>query len=370
MRALRRPWPWLLALAAVLLVAALACEEEEEGGETPTGETPAAETPTAQVTPGPGVSATEIKLGMTNDLAGTGGTPYGVITPAMQAYFQKVNTEDDGVCGRNITLLAEDDQYAPTAALEKTKKLVEQDQVFAIFGALGTGAHFQVAPYLNDPNEDGDTSDGIPDLYVSTGWSGWGDTSQFPWTMGYIPDYVSDAKILAQHINDNFAGQKVGIIYQNDPFGQDYLNGIKEGLDDPSLLVSEQPYEASAPPTAVDSLVGNIQAAGAQVVVMGATPNFTAEAFKYAGTLGFAPQWVISYVNAHTSLARALGGGSEPAQLAAGFQVIAGTISTNYLLSAVEDVSDPAMQEHKRIMETYSGPSLSTLSAVVYTRSP
>src|SRR3990170_5728461 len=138
-RALTRPWLWLTALAAVLLLAAVACEgEEEEATKTPAATTPAAETPTAAVTPGPGVTATEIKLGMTNDLAGTGGTPYGIVTPAMQAYFAKVNREDGGVCDRQITLLAEDDQYAPTAALEKTKKLIEQDQVFAIVGALGT----------------------------------------------------------------------------------------------------------------------------------------------------------------------------------------------------------------------------------------
>ena len=199
--------------------------------ETPAGEAPAGEeTPAADVTPGPGVTDTEIKLGHTNDLAGTGGTPYGILTTALQAYFKKVNDEDGGVCGRKITLIAEDDQYAPGLALEKTRKLVEQDKVLAIVGALGTAAHLGAVDYLNDPNGDGDTSDGIPDLFVSTGYTGWADYETWPWTFGYIPDYASDGKILATYINENFAGQKVGILYQNDPFGQDYLNSIEENL--------------------------------------------------------------------------------------------------------------------------------------------
>ncbi|MEE8384742.1 MAG: ABC transporter substrate-binding protein, partial [Dehalococcoidia bacterium] len=170
MRMLHRPWLWVLALTALLLIAAVACEDDEKEGETPTGETPAAgETPAGAVTPGPGVTDTEIRLGTTNDLAGTGGTPYGIVTTAMNAYFSKVNAEDGGVCGRSIVLIAEDDQYAPGPALEKTRKLVEQDNVLAIVGALGTAAHLGAVDYLNDPNGDGDTSDGIPDLFVSTG---------------------------------------------------------------------------------------------------------------------------------------------------------------------------------------------------------
>ncbi len=355
MQLLRRPWLWVMALAALLLIAAVACKEEEEGAETPTDETPAAE-----VTPAPGVTDTEIKLGHTNDLAGTGGTPYGVVTLAMQAYLSKVNDEDDGVCGRDITLIAEDDQYAPDLALEKTRKLVEQDEVLAIVGALGTAAHLGAVDYLNDPNGDGDTSDGIPDLFVSTGYTGWADYETWPWTFGYIPDYASDGQILATYINENFPDQKVGILYQNDPFGEDYLNSIKDNLADASLLVSEQTYEPGAPD--LSSQVINIQDAGAEVVVLGAVPTSSAAAIVAANAQGYNPQWMVSYVNAHTSLAASIGGGTGAEQLAAGFALLDGTITDNYQLDAVADADDPAMVEHARIMDEYDGPSLTTLS--------
>lgn len=364
MLALRRHWLWLVALAAVLVLAAAACggdDEEEEITPTPGATTPAAETPSGEV--GPGVTDTEIKIGMTNDLAGTGGTPYGVITPALQAYFKKVNEEDGGVCGRDIVLLAEDDQYQPALALEKAKKLVEQDEILAFFGALGTASHLGAVDYLNDPNGDGDTEDGIPDLLVSTGYSGWGNVEKWPWTIGYIPDYVSDASIQARYINENFPDAKVGILYQNDAFGQDYLNGMKDTLE--VEIVSEEPYEASA--TDISSQILRIKDAGADLVFLGTTPGFAAKAIVTAHTQDYRPQFFQSYVNAHTTLAGLIGGGTSPDQLATGFQELAGTIATNYILSAVEDADDPAMVEHKRIMETFGGPSVSTLT--VYAQS-
>ncbi len=361
MQILRRPWLWIMALAAVLLVAAVACDDEEEEGETPTGETPAAdETPVEGVTPGPGVTDTEIKLGHTNDLAGTGGTPYGIITTAMNAYFSKVNDEDGGVCGRSITLIAEDDQYAPALALEKTKKLVEQDEVLAIVGALGTAAHLGAVDYLNDPNGDGDTSDGIPDLFVSTGFTGWANVETWPWTFGYIPDYASDAQIMTTYINENFPGQNVAVLYQNDPFGEDYLNSVKDNLADPALLVAEQSYEPGAPDLSAQII--NIQDAGAEVVVLGAVPTASALAITSANAQGYSPQWAVSYVNAHTTLASLIGGGTEPEQLGQGFALLDGTLANNYQLDAVGDADDPNMEEHGRIMDTYSGPGLSTLS--------
>jgi branched-chain amino acid transport system substrate-binding protein len=212
--------------------------------------------------------------------------------------------------------------------------------------------------YLNDPNGDGDTSDGIPDLFVSTGFSGWGDYEKWPWTVGYIPDYVSDGKIQAEYMNDNFADGKLGILYQNDAFGKDYLNSVKETFE--GEIVSEQSYEASA--TDVSSQMLTIKDAGADVVFLGTTPGFAAKAIVAAHTNDYEPQFFQSYVNAHTTLASLIGGGTSPDQLAAGFAELEGTIATNYILSAVEDADDPAMVEHKRIMETFGGPSLSTLT--------
>lgn len=351
----RRLWPLFAAILPILLVLGVACEDEEEEG----GGSPAATTPGGGEV-GPGVTGTEIKLGMTNDLAGTGGTPYGVITLAMEAYFDKVNQEDGGVCDRNINLIAEDDQYAPASALEKTRKLVEQDEVLGIVGALGTAAHLGAVDYLNDPNDDGDTSDGIPDLYVSTGFSGWGDVERWPWTTGYIPDYISDSRVQASYINDNLAGQSVGILYQNDAFGEDYVNGLEDELADPGLIVSRQSYEATA--ADVTSQVLAIRDAGAEVVFLATTPRFAAMAITAAHAQGYNPQFFMSYVNAHTTLASLIGGGSEPDKLQIGFQELDGTISTNYILSAVEDAGDPAMVEHKRIMDTFGTVPLSTLT--------
>ncbi len=360
MIALRRHWLWLAALAAVLLIAAAACgddDDEEEESPSPGGTTAAAtETPSGEV--GPGVTDTEILLGHSNDLAGTGGTPYGIITPSMDAYFKKVNEEDDGVCGRSIKLIAEDDQYQPALALEKAKKLVEQDEVLAFVGALGTAAHLGAVDYLNDPNGDGDTKDGIPDLLVSTGYSGWGDYQKWPWTIGYIPDYVSDAKVQGTYINDNFPDAKIGILYQNDAFGKDYLNGLKDVLT--GSIVSEQSYEASA--TDISSQILTIKDAGADLIFLGTTPGFAAKAIVAAHTQDYKPQFFQSYVNSHTTLASLIGGGTSPDQLGKGFTELDGTIATNYILSAVEDADDPAMVEHKRIMETYGGPTLSTLT--------
>jgi branched-chain amino acid transport system substrate-binding protein len=227
-------------------------------------------------------------------------------------------------------------------------------------GALGTAAHLGAVDYLNDPNGDGDNSDGIPDLFVSTGFTGWADVETWPWTFGYIPDYDSDGQVLATYINDNFPDQKVGVLYQNDPFGEDYLNSIKNNLADPALLVAEQSYEPGAPD--LSSQIINIQSAGAEVVVLGATPSSAGAAIVAANTQGYSPQWAVSYVNAHTSLASAIGGGTEPEQLGQGFALLDGTIANNYQLDAVGDADDPAMVEHARIMDTYSGPGLSTLS--------
>lgn len=355
MRVLSRPWLLALVLVAILSLAAVACESKDKD-KTPTD----GGTPSGDVTPGPGVSDTEIKLGTTNDLAGTGGTPYGVVTTAIQAFVAKVNEEDGGVCDRDLTLIAEDDQYAAAQALEKSKKLVEEDQVLGIVSALGTGAHLGAVDYLNDPNGDGDTSDGIPDLFVSTGFSGWGDYEKWPWTTGHIPDYRSDGKILAQYINDNHAGEKVGILYQHDPFGQDYLTSVKDNLADASLLVSEQSYEVGTPD--VSGQILSIEDAGAEVVVLASVPNYTANAIVSANTQGFAPQWVQSYVNAPTSVAALIGGGTDLEQLADGFALLEGVVGTNYLLDAIGDAGTEPMVEHARIMEEFDGPGVSTLS--------
>lgn len=304
--------------------------------------------------PGPGVTATLITIGMTNDLSGAGDTPYAAVTEAMGAYIRKVNEEDDGVCGRTLRLFAADDGYQPQLALEKTKAMIESGQVLAIAGSLNTDAHQQVAAYLNDPNADGNTSDGVPDLFVSTGWSGWGDYQRYPWTIGYIPDYWSDGAVLGRYIAANMPDKKVGVIYRDDVFGRDYFAGVTAAM--PGVQVSQQPFPVDG--TSADDQLVRLNTEGVQVVVVAAPPEVTANIVKSAAAGNYKPTWALSYTNAPSQLASLIGGGTTAEQLLAGFQAMEGTVTTQYLLSPVEDEADPAMIEHARIMQSYQGPPM------------
>ena len=350
---------YICPLLLLLLAIAAAC-----GGD---GGDPA---PTVQPTPaampgrggphGPGVTETEIWLGMTNDLLGSADTPYSVITTAIQAYFRKVNEEDGGVCGRALVLKTEDDRYTPEEALVKTKKLVEQDGVLAMIAALGTGVHTPVASYLNDPNADGNYQDGVPDLFVSTGWSGWGNLARYPWTFGYVPDYLTDARVLTKYLNDNLDGKKVAVLHAGDELGNDYVRGVEETIDNKDLLVSVQQIDAS--PTTLNTRVTAVKDAGAEVVLLALPPELSAAVYRTADAAGYTPKWLLSYVNSPSALAREIGGGTMADQLLKGFEELQGSVSTEYLLSAIDHADTPPLQEHNRIMETYGGPTMSTLS--------
>ncbi len=348
-----------LLIILLITLAAAACGKGES-------ERAASPTPTQSASPGrggahgPGVTETDIVLGMTNDISGSADTPYSLITKAIQAYFRKVSQENGGVCGRRVLLLAEDDGYTPEGALAKTKKLVEQDHVLAMIGALGTPVHTPVAAYLNDPNGDGNTADGIPDLFVSTGWSGWGDVAKYPWTIGYIPDYLTDARVLARYLNDHLKDKKIGILAQNDQFGSDYLRGVQEAVSNKELVVSSQFVDPS--PESLKAQVLAIRDTGAEAVVLALPPEVSASVFRIAEAERYTPKWLVSYVNSPSALAREIGGGTLAEQLLKGFEDLNGSISTEYLLSAVDDADAPPMVEHRRIMETFNGPVVSTLS--------
>jgi len=297
---------------------------------------------------------------MTNDLAGSADTPYNVITTAVQAYFRKVGEEDGGVCERKPVLLAEDDRYTPEGQLEKTKKLVEQDQVLAMIGALGTTVHPPAAAYLNDPNGDGNLDDGVPDLFVSTGWSGWNDVTKLPWTFGYIPDYVTDARVLTRYANDKLKDKKVAVLHAGAEFGGDYVRGLEETIANRDLIVSNQQADPEA--ETLKAQILGARDAGAEVVLLALPPEQSALVFRIADGEGYTPKWLLSYVNSPSALAREIGGGTLADQLLKGFEELQGSISTEYLLSAIDHAESPPMLEHRRIMETYGGPTVSTLS--------
>ena len=357
------PKPTLVCvlLLAAALIGAAACGSSDDG---PTTSATAAPPPTSTRSagptplPGPGVTSTEIRLGMTNDLAGAGDTPYAAVSLAMQAYFTSINEEGEGVCGRDIKLLVEDDSYAPHLALAKTKALVEDREVLAMLGALSTQAHVSVAHYLNDPNNDGDTEDGVPDLFVSTGWSAWGDADAYPWTIGYIPGYWTDGAVLGAYVSENLPDQKLGVLYRDDAFGHDYLAGIEASL--PGVDIEAKPFRPSL--GNAGEMLEAMQDAEVEVLIIAGLPETTAEIIRHSAEIEYEPQFLVSYTSAPSQLASLVGGGSTADELLAGFQVLDGAITTQFLLSSIEDEQDEAVIEHRRIMETFDGPGVSSLS--------
>ncbi len=325
----------------------------------PTAAPPTPEPTAPPGTSGPGVTETEIHLGMTSDVAGAGETPYAAVSLAVAAYFQKVNQEDGGACGREIVLTVEDDEYQAKLALEQTKKLVTEDEVLAVIGALSTQAHKDVATYLNDPNGNTAHSDGIPDLFVSTGWSGWGDVATYPWTTAFIPDYLSDGRVLAAYITANLPDQQIGLLYRDDEFGQDYLAAMEEAFGAGDKLFS-QPYPVGDED--VSQEIGAVVDAGAKVIVLASDPAVSADAIASARGGDFDGQFLLSYVNQPSNLASELGGGLEAEAIIEGFEQLDGVLMTAYLLSAVEDEENAAVVDHARIMEAYGGPAASSLS--------
>jgi len=347
--------PWLLAPAAgaILLITA-ACN----GGGNDNPGNVGGPSPTVAATAGPGVTNEVIRVGMTNDMAGSGLTPYGAVTRAMQAYLTWFNEQGE-VCERDLELLVEDDEYSADKALAGTKKLVEQDGVLAMVGGIGTEVHRPAGEYLNDPNADGDKSDGVPDLFVSTGWSGWHDTTRFPWTVGFIPGFTQDGAALGLYAEQNFPGKKVGVLFRDDDFGREYVTGVAGALGGTDKIVS-QPYTSDEIDVAVQ--VGQLKDAGVEVLVLATTPEVVATAVRASAALGWAPHLFVGYTTPPSTMAARLGGGISATELEAGFQALDGTISTEYLLSPIEDESEDVMQEHRMRMQSYRGPQVSTLS--------
>ena len=187
----------------------------------------------------PGVTATEIKIGHTNPYSGPA-SAYGTIGKAIGAYFKKVNDEG-GINGRKINFITYDDGYSPPKTVEMVRRLVEQDQVALVFNTLGTPTNSAIHKYMNQQK--------VPHLFVATGATKWGDPKNFPWTMGWQPNYQAEGHIYAQYVLKNVPDPKIGILYQNDDYGKDYVKGLKDGLGEAAkkLIVLEQSYEVTDP---------------------------------------------------------------------------------------------------------------------------
>jgi len=239
----------------------------------------------------PGASDKEIKIGQIGPYSGPA-SAYGTIGKTIGAYFDKVNAEG-GINGRKIAYFPLDDGYNPAKAVEMARKLVEEDEVLLIFNPLGTPSNSAIQKYMNSKK--------VPQLFVATGATKWGDPKNFPWTMGWQPPYAAEGKIYAQHLLETNPNAKIGILYQNDDFGKDYLKGIEEGLGDKAktMIVSKVTYEVTDP--TVDSQMLTLKASGADAFFNITTPKFAAQAIKKAAEIGWKPQHYLTNVSISVS---------------------------------------------------------------------
>ena len=269
----------------------------------------------------PGASDTEIKVGNINPYSGPA-SAYGQIGKTIAAYFKMVNAEG-GVNGRKINFISYDDGYSPPTAVEQARKLVESDQVLLVFQSLGTPSNTAIQKYMNAKK--------VPQLFVATGATKWGDPKHFPWTMGWQPTYQAEGHIYAKYLLAKYPNAKIGILYQNDDYGKDYVKGLKDGLGARAakMIISEQPYETTDP--TVDSQIVNLKASGADVFFNVTTPKFAAQAIKKAAEIGWHPVHLLNNVS------QSIGAVLRPA----GLENAKGILSTYYL----KDVTDPQWKD-------------------------
>ncbi len=235
----------------------------------------------------PGVTATEIKIGNTNPYSGPASS-YGTIGKVIAAYFKKVN-EEGGINGRKINFITLDDGYSPPKTVEMVRRLVEQEQVLFLFQTLGTPSNTAIWKYANDMK--------IPQLFVATGATKWGDPQGHPWTMGWQATYQTEGHIYAQYILKNVPDAKVGILYQNDDYGKDYVKGLKDGLGDAAkrIVVMEQTYEVTDP--TIDSQIVNLKNSGANVFFNVTIPKFAVQAIRKSHDIGWKPLHLLNNVS-------------------------------------------------------------------------
>jgi branched-chain amino acid transport system substrate-binding protein len=226
----------------------------------------------------PGVTDTEIKIGQTMPYSGPA-SAYGVIGRTEAAYFKMIN-DQGGINDRKITLISLDDGYSPPRTVEQVRRLVEQEHVAFLANTLGTAPNAAIRQYLNDNK--------VPQLFVSTGAPMFADPEHYPWTMGFIPSYLTEARIYAKHILATKQDANIAVLYQNDDFGKGYLNGLHDvlGPDRVGMIVKEASYETSEP--TVDSQVVTLHGSGADVFVIAATPKFAAQVIRKSSDLGWA----------------------------------------------------------------------------------
>ena len=270
---------------------------------------------------GPGVTDTEIKIGQTMPYSG----PVSLNSPTgktMVAYFAKINDEG-GVNGRKITLISLDDGYSPPRTMEQTRRLVEDDGVLIIFGSLGTPTNLAIQKYLNAKK--------VPQLFITTGVTKFGDPKNYPWTMGFMANFATEATAYATYVLRNRPDAKIAVLYQNDDYGKDLLKGLKAALGDKAtkLIVAESTYEVTDP--TVDQQIITLKSSGADVFMNFSTPKAGAQAIRKTYGIGWHPLHFLA------SPANSMSGTLKPV----GFDKAVGLVSATYS----KDPSDPQWRD-------------------------
>jgi branched-chain amino acid transport system substrate-binding protein len=308
----------------------------------------------------PGLTSKTITIGATLPLTGRA-APYAPIVLGLQTYFKYVNARRGpdgkrGIMGRQVIYKVYDDGYNPANTVQLTRRLVEQDKVFAVVGQLGTEPVQAARPYLNQLK--------VPQVLVATGASYWGTQyKEFPWTIGFQPDYIAEGRVYGLHMKANQRGKKIAIIYQNDDYGKDWLYGLRSALGKEyadANVVAQEAVEFTA--TSVASQLARIRASGAQVFVIVATPGPTIISYATGKALGFNPEQI--YVNSVSSAAAFM----STAVASAGAPYVNGSISGGYLKDPSNPAQnrDPALQEYRRIMGKYAPTANASNGLYVY----
>ncbi len=298
-----------------------------------------------------GASDSEIKIGHTNPYSGPASS-YGVIGKTETAFFTMIN-EKGGINGRKINFISYDDGYSPPKTVEQVRKLVESDGVLLLFNTLGTPTNTAIHKYVNQKK--------VPHIFIASGATKWGDPKNFPWSIGWQPNYQSESQIYAAYIKDKHPNAKIAVLYQNDDYGKDYLKGFKDGLGDKagSMIVSEVPYETTDP--TVDSQVVSLKSSGADLFFNITIPKFAAQAIKKAAEIGWKPVHILN------SVSNSIGGVLQPA----GFEASKGILSTFYLKDPIDPTwkDDSGYKEWVAFMDKYypDGDKTNVFTVLAYT---
>jgi branched-chain amino acid transport system substrate-binding protein len=296
----------------------------------------------------PGVTATEIKIGNTMPYSGPASS-YGVIGRAEAAFFKMIN-DQGGIAGRKLTFISLDDGFSPPKTVEQTRKLVEETGVAFLFNGVGTAANTAVQKYLNDR--------GIPQLFVATGADKWGNYSQFPWTIGFQPSYRTEARIYAKYVLANKPDARIGILYQNDDFGKDYVLGIRDVLGEKfdRMVTKSVSYEVAD--TTIDSQIGSLQSAGADTFILAALAKFAAQGIRKSYDVGWRPLFFMSAVSASVGMV------INPTGPEKAVGIITATSGMDVTDPAWND--DPGMTEWRAFMARYMPDGDQTDGAYAY----